>query len=46
MHVSEEKVKFDLNQNMPFTDEETMMCVKIDSLLPPIEEHVLSRGYS
>ena len=37
--VGEEKVKLDLHKSMPLTDEERRMCMRIESLLLPIEEH-------
>ena len=37
--VGKEKVKFDLHQNMPLTDEERQMCMRIESSLPPFVEH-------
>ena len=37
--VGEEKLKFDLHQNMPLTDKEKMISMRIESLLPSIEEH-------
>ena len=37
--VVEEKVKFDLHQNTPLMNEEKRMCMRIESLLPPIEDH-------
>ena len=37
--VSEEKVKFDLHQSIQLTNEEKRMCMRIESLLLPIEEH-------
>ena len=34
----EEKVKFNLHQSIPITDEEKMTCMRIESLLAPFEE--------
>ena len=31
-------MKFDLHQSIPLTDEERWMCMKIESLLQPIED--------
>ena len=37
--IDKEKVKFDLHQTMPLTDEERRMCMRIESSLPPFVEH-------
>ena len=37
--IGKEKMKFDLHQSIPLTDEERIMCMKIKSSLLPIEEH-------
>ena len=37
--VGDEKVKFDLHQNLPLTGGEMRMCMSIESLLLPIEKH-------
>ena len=47
--VGEEKVKFNLHESIPLKDKEKSMCMKIESLLSPIEEHapyVPSKGRS
>ena len=37
--VGKEKVKFDLHQSMPLTDEEKGISMKIENLLSPIEDN-------
>ena len=37
--VGKEKVKFDLHQNMPLSDNERHMYKRIESLRPPFVEH-------
>ena len=37
--VGREKMKFDLHQNTPLTDEEMRACMKIESSFPLIKEH-------
>ena len=37
--VGKEKLSFDLYQNMPLTDEQKRMFMRMESLLPPIKEH-------
>ena len=37
--VGEKKVKFDLHQSIPLADEVKRMCMRIESLLSPIEEY-------
>ena len=37
--VGEEKMKFDLHQSIPLTDEEMRVCIKIESSFLHIEKH-------
>ena len=37
--IGEKKMKFDLHQSKPLTDEEMRVCMKIESLLSHIEKH-------
>ena len=37
--VGKEKVKFDLHQSKPLTDEERRVCMKIESSFSPIKNH-------
>ena len=38
LQVGEKKVKFNLHQSIPITDEQKMICMMIKSSLPPFEE--------
>ena len=37
--VGKEKIKFNLHQNMPLTNEERKLCMRIESSLPSFVEH-------
>ena len=40
LHVSKEKMKFDLYQNIPLADEEKRACMKLESSFSPIKDLV------